>query len=111
LGKELKNARAVVLVGELDGKVVGYCYGGLHERDWNALLDEHGGLHDVWVDPAARKSGLGRALVDAMIAALKDLGAPRIVLMTATQNEPAQRLFASLGWRATMLEMTREIDR
>jgi len=39
---------------------------------------------------------------------LKALGAPRVVLMTAWQNEPARRFFARLGFRETMLEMTRE---
>jgi hypothetical protein len=30
------------------------------------------------------------------------------MLWTAASNEPAQRLFASLGFRTTMIEMTRE---
>jgi len=33
---------------------------------------------------------------------------PRIILLTAIQNEPAQRRFQKLGFRTTMLEMTRE---
>jgi RimJ/RimL family protein N-acetyltransferase len=33
-----------------------------------------------------------------------------VVLSTAVQNEPAQRLFANLGFRRTMIEMTRELD-
>jgi ribosomal protein S18 acetylase RimI-like enzyme len=108
LGRELTNPDAVVLVGEVDASVVGYCYGRLEERDWNALLDAHGALHDLWVDDSARKHGLGRRLVEAMIEALTAQGAPRIVLTTSTKNEVAQRLFASLGWRPTMVEMTRE---
>jgi ribosomal protein S18 acetylase RimI-like enzyme len=91
-----------------EGSIAGYCYGRLEERDWNALLDAHAGLHDIWVDNAARRSGLGRGLAEAMIAALVQRGAPRIVLKTSTKNEAAQRLFASLGWRPTMIEMTRE---
>jgi hypothetical protein len=31
------------------------------------------------------------------------------VLCTADRNEGAQRLFASLGFRRTMIEMTREL--
>jgi hypothetical protein len=33
-----------------------------------------------------------------------------VVLSTAEQNEAAQRLFASTGFRRTMIEMTRELD-
>jgi RimJ/RimL family protein N-acetyltransferase len=47
-------------------------------------------------------------LLNATLDALLDLGAPRVVLSTATQNEAAQRLFAAAGFRATMIEMTRE---
>jgi ribosomal protein S18 acetylase RimI-like enzyme len=108
LGEELRNPEAVVLVAERDGKVVGYAYGRLEERDWNALLDPHGGFHDLWVDEEARQAGAGRMLAEAMIERLTTRGAPRIVLMTATANQAAQKLFASLGWRPTMLEMTRE---
>jgi hypothetical protein len=32
------------------------------------------------------------------------------VLSTAEQNESAQRLFASAGFRRTMIELTRELD-
>jgi hypothetical protein len=35
-------------------------------------------------------------------------GAPRIVLHTAASNADAQALFARLGFRRTMVEMTRE---
>jgi ribosomal protein S18 acetylase RimI-like enzyme len=87
---------------------VGYAYGRLEERDWNALLDVHGGFHDLWVDEHARGGGAGRALAQALLERLSALGAPRIVLKTAAKNEAAQRLFAALGWRPTMLEMCRE---
>jgi hypothetical protein len=39
---------------------------------------------------------------------LTRMGAPRVVLMTAFLNEPARRFFERRGFRATMLEMTRE---
>lgn len=108
LMKEATNKSAVVLVAEGGGQVVGYCYGRMEERDWNALLDAHGGLHDIWVDEAHRGHGAARKLAAAMMQALTKLGAPRIVLKTSTKNEAAQKLFTSLGWRSTMIEMTRE---
>jgi RimJ/RimL family protein N-acetyltransferase len=36
---------------------------------------------------------------------------PRVVLWTAHANEPAQRLFEGLGFRPTMIEMTKELSR
>jgi hypothetical protein len=40
---------------------------------------------------------------------LRSIGAPRVMLWTAEQNDSAQRLFARLGFRRTMIEMTREL--
>ena len=108
LSRELKNEQAVVLVAEKDGAAQGYCYGRIEGRDWNMLLDAHGELIDLWVDEALRKSGAGAALVEAMVQRLTELGAPRVVLSTAFSNHNAQRLFGRLGFRSTMIEMTRD---
>ena len=75
-----------------------------------SLRGPAGVLHDVVVDPEHRRRGVGRLLLDAVLAYLRSRGAPRVVLSTAVQNEPAQRLFAKLGFRRTMIEMTRELD-
>jgi ribosomal protein S18 acetylase RimI-like enzyme len=107
LGRELSRKDAVVLVATRTGAVVGYAYGAREGRDWNALLDEHGAIHDVFVAPEARREGTGRALVDAMIRELEALGAKRIVLSTMVGNDAARRLFEACGFRSTMLEMTR----
>jgi ribosomal protein S18 acetylase RimI-like enzyme len=74
-----------------------------------ALRGPAGVLHDILVDPAHRGHGVGRMLLDATLAALKDLGAPRVVLSTAERNEAAQCLFERAGFRRTMIEMTREL--
>jgi ribosomal protein S18 acetylase RimI-like enzyme len=107
---ELKSERVLLLVAErsADGFIGGYAYARLEGRDYNELLDAHGKLHDVFVDERARGEGLGEALVREVVGWLTEKGAPRIVLGTAVQNEAAQRLFERLGFRTTMLEMTRE---
>jgi ribosomal protein S18 acetylase RimI-like enzyme len=110
LAGELKSDRVVLLVAEraADRAVVGYAYGRTEARDYNALLDACGKLHDVYVDDSMRGQGLGEKLVSEVLRRLTEQGAPRVVLMTAVQNEAAQRLFKRLGFRTTMLEMTRE---
>ena len=111
LGSELASERVVLLVAlERGGAVAGYAYGRLEPRNYNDLLDAAGKLHDVYVDESARGQGLGEALVTEVIRRLTAKGAPRVVLATAVQNEAAQRLFKRLGFRTTMLEMTREAD-
>jgi GNAT superfamily N-acetyltransferase len=76
---------------------------------WKELRGPAGFIHDVVVEEASRGSGAGTALMEAAMTWLRERGAPRVVLWTADRNEGAQRLFASLGFRRTMIEMTREL--
>lgn len=105
----IANPNAVVLVALAGQRVIGYAYGSLEPRNWNELLDACGVLHDVYVDERFRRTGVGAALVEEAARRLAALGAPRVVLKTAAANEAAQRLFARLGFRQTMIEMTREL--
>jgi ribosomal protein S18 acetylase RimI-like enzyme len=99
-----------VLVAERDGEVLGYTYAGVEGTDYMALRGPAGVVYDVVVDPAQRRNGVGRMLLDAALEALKARGAPRAVLSTAEQNVAAQHLFDRAGFRRTMIEMTRELD-
>ncbi|TCU20086.1 hypothetical protein EV132_101150 [Rhizobium sullae] len=49
-------------------------------------------------------------LLDAVLAEIKTRGSERVVLSTAYQNKAAQCLFAFMGFRPTMVKMTRELD-
>lgn len=110
LRSQLQDADAVVLAADDNGTVVGYAYATLEGTDFLALRGPAGVLHDILVDPAYRGGGIGRLLLDAALSALREKGAPRVVLFTAERNEAAQRLFAAIGFRRTMVEMTRELD-
>jgi ribosomal protein S18 acetylase RimI-like enzyme len=107
---QLVEPSAVVLVAEQDGVVLGYTYSGIEGHDFMALRGPAGVLYDLVVDPAYRGQGIGRLLLDATLAALRDRGAPRVVLFTAEGNAAAQRLFARAGFRRTMIEMTAELN-
>jgi ribosomal protein S18 acetylase RimI-like enzyme len=105
---QIERQEANLLVADAGGAVVGYAYAGLEGNDWMALRGPAGVIYDIIVDPARRREGIGRQLLDATLAALAERGAPRVLLFTATPNHAAQQLFASLGFRSTMIEMTRE---
>jgi ribosomal protein S18 acetylase RimI-like enzyme len=107
--RELGRSQAVILVARRGTELLGYSYGALEERDWNLLLDRHGAVHDLYVSEPARQLGIGRRLLEAMLAELTALGAPRILLSTMVGNAAAQRLFRACGFRPTLLEMTRDV--
>jgi ribosomal protein S18 acetylase RimI-like enzyme len=110
IGKQMELPDVIVLVAELHEKVTGYVYATVEGFDYMALRGPAGAVQDIVVDPAHRGQGIGRTLLDAAMAALAARGLPQVVLSTAEQNETAQRLFTSAGFRRTMIEMTRDID-
>jgi ribosomal protein S18 acetylase RimI-like enzyme len=110
LGKELKNKQAVLLVAERRRRVVGYAYGRVEPRDWNLLRERCAVGIDLIVEPSARGDGVGPRLGIELMRALQAKGAPRIVLQAAAKNRSAQQLFKRMGFRPTLIEMTRELD-
>jgi ribosomal protein S18 acetylase RimI-like enzyme len=109
LGTQLRDPEVVVLVAELNAAVVGYVYAGLEPQSWKELREACGFIHDVVVAEGGRRAGVATALIEAAIEWLHAHGAPRVMLWTAQRNEGAQRLFERLGFRRTMVEMTREL--
>ena len=91
-----------------DESVVGYLFATLEGRDWSDLRDACGKIHDVYVDASARRRGIASRLVEDAVTRLTLMGAPRVVLMAAWRNDSARKLFERLGFRSTMVEMTRE---
>ena len=111
LGSQLTEQDVVVLVAEQAGVVAGYVYAGLEPRSWKELREPAGFIHDVAVQESSRRTGVATALIEAAIDWLRAHGAPRVMLWTAQQNSGALSLFSSLGFRRTMIEMTRELSR
>ena len=55
-------------------------------------------LNDLFVVPAARRGGAGRALLVAAADFARAQGAASLSLSTGVNNAAAQRLYESLGW-------------
>lgn len=111
LVSQLGDSDSLVLVAERDAEVLGYLYGGLEGRSWRDLREPCGVIDDVVVREKERRSGVATALIEAACVWFRERGVPRVILFTAEPNDGAQRLFARLGFRRTMIEMTRELDR
>ncbi len=56
-------------------------------------------LNDLFVAPAARRAGVGRALLERAHAFARETNSKELMLQTAVDNLPAQRLYESLGWQ------------
>jgi ribosomal-protein-alanine acetyltransferase len=92
LAAELAGPGRLYLVAEVDGRVAGY-----------AGLCRGGGEAEVMtlaVDPAARRRGLGRALMAALVEAARQAGQAAVGLTVAQDAAPALALYRSLGFEA-----------
>ena len=110
ISTQLEDPNKIVLVADDHGDVVGYAYAAVEGYDYMALRGPAGVLHDLIVDPKYRGKGVGRLLLGAALEVFRSRSVPRVVLATADRNAAAQRLFASMGFRRTMIEMTRDLD-
>jgi ribosomal protein S18 acetylase RimI-like enzyme len=109
LGTQLVEPDTAVFVAEREGDVVGYVYAGLEPQSWKELREPAGFVHDIVVAEEGRRAGLATALMTTALDWLRSRGAPRAMLWTAHDNTGAQALFAGLGFRHTMVEMTKEL--
>ncbi|ADG75760.1 GCN5-related N-acetyltransferase [Cellulomonas flavigena DSM 20109] len=96
LAARQRDGDSVVLVAEAEGALVGFTQ---VYPTWSSLsMARVWVLNDLFVDPATRGTGAGRALVRAVLAAARAAGAVRISLSTQTTNTTAQALYVAEGF-------------
>jgi ribosomal protein S18 acetylase RimI-like enzyme len=94
---------------DVSGPIVGYLVATIETSIPIYRVKEFGLIHDMWVDPAARRRGIARALVTRACDEFARLGVEAVRLETAVANASARDLFESCGFRASMHEMQRDI--
>jgi len=97
LTERFQRKESVILVAEdADGALVGFTQ--LYPAFCSVLADRTYVLYDLFVTPAARGTGAGRALMEAAEAYARSAGAARLELQTAKTNKIGQSLYESCGW-------------
>ena len=91
--KELDNPQSVFLVALSGSRVVGF--GGM----WLVIDEAH--ITTLAVAADSRKAGIGRALMLELLSRAAAKGMLCSTLEVRASNEPAIRLYESLGYRAT----------
>lgn len=93
---ERATAGFPVLVAEIDGMVAGYASYG-HFRAWPGYRFTV--EHSVYVADGAQGRGVGRALLEALIARARDAGKHAMIAGVEAGNTASIALHSSLGFR------------
>lgn len=106
----LRCPRAAVLVAARGRELLGVIGVDLVvARSRLAPVRRHVYLHSLWVEPASRRLGLGRALAQSALAWGARRGATQARLEMASANAGARRLYAGLGFAEREVMMARPI--
>ena len=84
------------LLGAVNGEPVGVCQMRFRWSVWKSAEDCW--LEDLFVREEARRSGLGRALVEAALERARARGCKRIELDVNEDNAPARALYEACGF-------------
>jgi aminoglycoside 6'-N-acetyltransferase I len=90
-----------VLVAERDGRIVGFAEVSLRSHADGCDPSLPCGFLEGWyVEPEHRRSGVGRALVEAAVRWCRDQGAVELASDTWASNQESQRAHEALGFEA-----------
>ena len=85
------DAQVMCIVAEVDGQVYGFANCVVHENTWETQAVCY--LEDLFVTPAARGRGIGRALIEWLRNAMRAEGWARLYWTTRADNAVARRLY------------------
>ena len=96
LRERLRFGESTVIVATLAGKLVGFAQ--LYPMYSSVRTARTWILNDLYVDAAARRSGVARTLLEAAAAFAREDGAAGISLETTQDNAAARALYRAAGW-------------
>jgi len=83
------------IIAEKDGQIVGLTHYLFHRHAWK--IENVCYLQDLYVDPEARGTHAGRALIEAVYEAADKAGAPSVYWLTQDFNATARQLYDRIG--------------
>jgi len=100
LRRVFDDADTALLVADADGCVVGFCAAHFERSPALARESCRAEITELVVEPAARQSGIGRALANAALGWARSRGALRVEVRVAARNDAGQAFWRRLGFGA-----------
>ena len=90
IASELHNPLSLWLVAQEGQTLLGYV--------GSQTCQEETDMMNIAVSPASRRQGVARALIEALVSALRERGSKQLTLEVRASNGPARQLYESLGF-------------
>jgi ribosomal protein S18 acetylase RimI-like enzyme len=84
------------ILAEIDGQVVGFA--AVRVVPSVFYTEPQAELTELYVEPAYRQRGVGRALIEHATRLAREAGADALLVLTGLDNEDAQRLYHATGF-------------
>ena len=90
IASELHNPLSLWLVAQEGQTLLGYV--------GSQTCQDETDMMNIAVSPASRRQGVARALIEALVSALRQHGSKQLTLEVRASNGPARQLYESLGF-------------
>lgn len=90
IASELHNPLSLWLVAQEGQTLLGYV--------GSQTCQDETDMMNIAVSPASRRKGVARALIEALVSALRERGSKQLTLEVRASNGPARQLYESLGF-------------
>jgi ribosomal protein S18 acetylase RimI-like enzyme len=91
-----RGGTAAVFLASQDDRPVGTATGAAYDTEPDIAH-----VYAMWVEPEARRAGVGRALLEAVAGWARDRGSDRLVLSVTESNASARAFYEEHGFSAT----------
>jgi GNAT superfamily N-acetyltransferase len=98
IGKLLGSPDAHFYIATLNGPPVGYVLQRFRYSMW--ACGSEATIEDLFVDPSARKNGIGKALIEFALQAATSQGCSSVCLDTNEFNVASTRIYTQLGFNS-----------
>ena len=105
----LSRPESFAFVAEDEGRPVGYVIGFYEEPHFMWETGRVGHVDSFYVLPETRGQGVGRRLMEAAYAAMREAGASTVALEMVADNEVARGFYEQEGFTTTFVQMHRSL--
>ena len=110
VGEVGEDPRTTLLVAEEQGQIIGFVYAVI-ERDLPIYLHEEVAvIREWWVEPAFRRRGAGKALINLAVKELAAVGVCQLRVRTAAGDADVRAILGRSGFRVGACEMVKDLQ-